>query len=90
MKDSPWYERTSSTMWLDFFDLSPRYQLPVNPDTARMFRANLLYYAPATRLDHNADVPKGYFDSAKDQAKLAARRFKKKMRARKGIGAGQP
>src|SRR5262249_44586457 len=48
-KHSPWYDKTSSALWLSIFDMTRRYEMPVNLDTVRLLRANMLYDSLAVR-----------------------------------------
>jgi ubiquinone biosynthesis protein len=86
-KKSKWYERTSANLWLSIFDLTRRYNIPVNLDTVRVFRANMLYDSLAIRMYNDLRIDKEYVGFAKDTAELASKQVKKalKRRFRKGV-----
>jgi ubiquinone biosynthesis protein len=86
-KHAPWYERTSAALWVGFFDLTRKYQLPVNLDTVRVFRAAMLYDTLALRLHPEINLYKEYTQFAKDSGALVRKHMRRsvKMRLRKGL-----
>jgi ubiquinone biosynthesis protein len=49
-KRAPWYEKTSATVFYRLFAVTQKYRIPVNLDTVRSFRANMLYDTLAVRI----------------------------------------
>lgn len=86
-KHSAWYERTSAALWMSFFDLTRKYELPVNLDTVRVFRAAMLYDSLALRLHPDLNLYKEYSQFAKDSGAQVRRKMKRAlmMRLRKGL-----
>jgi predicted unusual protein kinase regulating ubiquinone biosynthesis (AarF/ABC1/UbiB family) len=54
-KRAPWYEKTSASVFYKLFEVTRRYQIPVNLDTVRVFRANMLYDTLAIRIYRDLD-----------------------------------
>lgn len=81
-KYAPWQDRTSAALWLRVFEVTRKYQMPVNLDTVRFFRANMLYDTLAYRLDKDLDPFDVYDKYAKDLAALARKRVKRKISKR--------
>ncbi|MFZ0546946.1 MAG: AarF/ABC1/UbiB kinase family protein [Candidatus Promineifilaceae bacterium] len=81
-KQSEWWERTSAQLWLGFFRVTSRFQIPMTFDTVRMIRATLLYDTLAARLDHDIDVGRHYRRFMKDAGREARRRLSKGVQTR--------
>ena len=81
-KQSEWWERTSAQLWLGFFRVTSRFQIPMSFDTVRMIRATLLYDTLAARLDNDIDVGKQYRAFMKDAGDDARIRVQKRIRKR--------
>jgi hypothetical protein len=81
-KQSEWWERTSAQLWLGFFRVTSRFQIPMSFDTVRMIRATLLYDTLAARLDNDIDVGKQYRRFMKDAGGEAQTRVQKRVRSR--------
>ncbi|MCA9982076.1 MAG: AarF/ABC1/UbiB kinase family protein, partial [Anaerolineales bacterium] len=81
-KQSAWWERTSAQLWLGFFRVTSRFQIPMSFDTVRMIRATLLYDTLAARLDHEIDIGKQYRRFMKDAGDNAKGRVQKRVRQR--------
>ncbi len=81
-KQSEWWERTSAQLWLGFFRVTSRFQIPMSFDTVRMIRATLLYDTLAARLDNDIDVGKQYRNFMKDAGGEAKKRVHKQLRHR--------
>ena len=50
-KHSPWWKRTTATLWLGFLEVVRDYNIPVTMDSLRIMRSSLLYDTLAARLD---------------------------------------
>ncbi|MDI1433116.1 ABC1 kinase family protein [Polyangium sorediatum] len=49
-KRAEWYEKTTASGWFTMMSTTQKYQLPMNLDTVRAFRANMLYDTLALRV----------------------------------------
>jgi ubiquinone biosynthesis protein len=85
-KNSPWYERTSAALWLKLFEVTRKYELPVNLDTVRMFRANMLYDSLAIRLDNDIRPWEEFDQFTRDSASLVKRRLRRRVTQRLSRG----
>ncbi|KAA3663712.1 MAG: AarF/ABC1/UbiB kinase family protein [Chloroflexi bacterium] len=74
-RHSEWWERTSAQLWLGFFRVTSRFQIPMSFDTVRMIRATLLYDTLAARLDHDIDLGREYRRYVKDAGAEARKRL---------------
>jgi ubiquinone biosynthesis protein len=74
-RHSEWWERTSAQLWLGFFRVTSKFQIPMSFDTVRMIRATLLYDTLAARLDHDIDLGKAYRRYVKDAGAAARKRL---------------
>ncbi|MHC4621170.1 MAG: hypothetical protein ACYTEQ_25770, partial [Planctomycetota bacterium] len=79
-RESNWWEKTSAQLWLGFFRVSNRHQIPLTIGTVRMIRATLLYDTLALRLDHSIDPRKAYARYRKGVGKAAHKRARNKVR----------
>jgi predicted unusual protein kinase regulating ubiquinone biosynthesis (AarF/ABC1/UbiB family) len=59
-KHAEWWERTSVRLWLKFFELIRKHQIPVPRNMLRMIRATLSYDTVAARLDSRINVFKEF------------------------------
>ncbi len=86
-RHSEWWERTSAQLWLGFFRITSRFQIPMSFDTVRMIRATLLYDTLAARLDHDIDLGREYRRYVKDAGAEARKRLIKgtERRLEKGL-----
>ncbi|MCP5094732.1 MAG: AarF/ABC1/UbiB kinase family protein, partial [Chloroflexi bacterium] len=86
-RHSEWWERTSAQLWLGFFRVTSRFQIPMSFDTVRMIRATLLYDTLAARLDHDIDLGREYRRYVKDAGAEARKRLvaETQMRLEKGL-----
>ncbi len=86
-RHSEWWERTSAQLWLGFFRVTSRFQIPMSFDTVRMIRATLLYDTLAARLDHDIDLGREYRRYVKDAGAEARKRLVKgtQRRLEKGL-----
>jgi len=80
---SSWFERTTVVLWVHLLDAIKSYNLPVNPDTLRTFRATLLYDTLALRLNPRLTlaVTRRYLQVAPRRAVKRARKRLKQNRA---------
>jgi len=81
-RHSEWWERTSAQLWLGFFRVTNRFQIPMSFDTVRMIRATLLYDTLAARLDHNIDLGCEYRRYVKDAGAESRKRLEKGVERR--------
>lgn len=76
-KHSPWFERTSASLFVASINVTTKYRLPVPQDFLMFTRASLLYDTMCARLDPHFDFYKEYKrfrDQARRKAKKTARR----------------
>ncbi|MBV8859360.1 MAG: AarF/ABC1/UbiB kinase family protein [Acidobacteria bacterium] len=55
-KHAQWWERSSLRLWLRFYELIRKYQLPIPRNMVRMIRATLLYDTVAARLYSKVNI----------------------------------
>jgi ubiquinone biosynthesis protein len=55
-KRAEWHEKTSAPNWFALFGLARQYDIPVNLDTVRALRANMLYDTLALRICPELDI----------------------------------
>lgn len=86
-KHSEWWERTSAQLWLGFFRVTSKFQIPMGFDTVRMIRATLLYDTLAARLDHDIDLGAEYRKYVEDAGFQARGRLAEgaRLRLEKGL-----
>jgi predicted unusual protein kinase regulating ubiquinone biosynthesis (AarF/ABC1/UbiB family) len=70
-----WWERTSFRLWLAFYQLMEKYQIPIPRKMLRFVRATLLYDTVAARLDRKINVFKEFEKYAHDVARRARRQI---------------
>lgn len=89
MKDpySEWWERASGIMWMQFVAISRKYNIPMNLDTIRLFRATFLYDTLMYRLWEKMDMDDEYRKYSRSAGKRARKRVRKAVerRVRKGL-----
>jgi ubiquinone biosynthesis protein len=76
-KHSPWFERTTASLFIASINVTGKYQLPVPQDYLMFARASLLYDTICARLDPHFDSYKEYKrfrDEARRKARKQARR----------------
>jgi ubiquinone biosynthesis protein len=66
-----WWERSSFRLWLKYFELIRRHQVPVPRNMVRMIRATLLYDTVAARLYGEINVFKEFEKYSRDVARRA-------------------
>jgi predicted unusual protein kinase regulating ubiquinone biosynthesis (AarF/ABC1/UbiB family) len=59
-KHAEWWERSSFRLWLKFFELIRKYEIPIPRKMVRMIRATLLYDTVASRLYPEINVFKEF------------------------------
>lgn len=70
-----WWERTSFRLWLRFFELIRKYQVPIPRNMVRMIRATLLYDTVAARLYPEINVFKEFEKYSEGVARRARRQI---------------
>jgi ubiquinone biosynthesis protein len=70
-----WWERSSFRLWLKFFELIRKHEIPIPRNMVRMVRATLLYDTVAARLYREINVFKEFQKYSDDVAKRARRRI---------------
>ena len=87
---SPWFERTSASLWVYLMEVTQKYMLPINLDTLRMMRATLLYDTLAFRLNPKINLreTEGYLRDS--LTRYARRRLRAHRKQRRGglLGLG--
>lgn len=81
-KNSEWYEKASGMMWMTFVGLARKYNIPMNLDTLRLFRATFLYDTIMYRLWPEMDMDTEYQHYHKRAAQRAERRVKRSLKRR--------
>lgn len=81
-KNSEWWERCTGQMWLKFIGLSRRYNVPMNLETLRLFRATFLYDSIAMRLWESLDMSREYIAYSKERGRRARKRVRQSIRRR--------
>jgi predicted unusual protein kinase regulating ubiquinone biosynthesis (AarF/ABC1/UbiB family) len=81
-KDSEWWEKASGMMWMTFVGIARNYNIPMNLDTLRLFRATFLYDTIMYRLWREMDLDTEYQRYHRQAAKRAKRRVRKSIRRR--------
>jgi predicted unusual protein kinase regulating ubiquinone biosynthesis (AarF/ABC1/UbiB family) len=86
-KHTPWYERTSATMFIESIKILAKHQIPAVPDILMFARATLLYDTLAARLDPSINFYKEHERYALKESKLAKKRARKAIdrRLRSGL-----
>jgi predicted unusual protein kinase regulating ubiquinone biosynthesis (AarF/ABC1/UbiB family) len=77
-----WWERCTGQMWMKFIGITRRYNVPMNVDTLRLFRATFLYDSMAMRLWNDLDMNNEYITYAKERGRRARKRVRKALRRR--------
>lgn len=75
---SPWWDRTTASIWLSLFEVTREYQIVINLDTLRAMRASLLYDTLAVRIWRRAD-DRIFADYERGAMRRKARRFLDKV-----------
>ena len=88
-KDShaEWWEKASGVLWIRFAGLARRYNIPMNLDTMRLFRATFLYDTVMFRLWKDLDLDEEYQRYFNKLGRRAKKRVTKatRKRMRKGL-----
>lgn len=89
-KHSPWFERTTASLFITSINVTSKYQLPVPRDYLMFTRASLLYDTMCARLDPQFDFYKEYKRFRKEAERRAKKRGKRALRERlqKGLTGG--
>lgn len=86
-KHSPWYERTSASMFIATINIMSKFNVPAPQDILMFARATLLYDTMAARLDPKINFYKEHSRFGKAAAKKARKRGRKALirRLRRGL-----
>jgi ubiquinone biosynthesis protein len=76
-RHAEWWERSSVFLWLKYFELIRKHQIPIPRNLVRMIRATLLYDTVAARLDHKINVFREFQKYRLDVAKRVRRDIEK-------------
>jgi hypothetical protein len=89
-KHSPWFERTTASLFITSINVTSKYQLPVPRDYLMFTRASLLYDTMCARLYPQFDFYKEYKRFRKDAERRAKKRGKRALqeRLRNGLTGG--
>jgi len=68
----PWTERTTAQLWLGFFKVANRFDVPLPPQVVRLVRGTLLYDTLAARLNPDIQI-RAQYDQYRIDAGLQAR-----------------
>lgn len=71
---SPWWDRTTASIWLSLLEVTREYNIAINLDTLRAMRASLLYDTLAVRIWKHAD-DKIFAEYERGARRRKARRF---------------
>ncbi len=82
-----WWEKASGVLWIRFAGLARRYNIPMNLDTMRLFRATFLYDTVMFRLWKDLDLDAEYQRYFEKLGRRAKKRVTKavRKRMRKGL-----
>ncbi|HEX8136699.1 MAG TPA: AarF/UbiB family protein [Pyrinomonadaceae bacterium] len=78
-KHAAWWERTSFRLWLRYFELIRKYQIPIPRNMVRMIRATLLYDTVAARLYGKINVFREFEKYSEGVAARARKRILRSM-----------
>jgi ubiquinone biosynthesis protein len=85
-RHAPWYEKTSAALYYRLFEATRQYNLPVNVDTVRSFRASMLYDTLALRVDPTLDLHRENRRFSDELQRDRRRRMLKSLRRRLAEG----
>jgi predicted unusual protein kinase regulating ubiquinone biosynthesis (AarF/ABC1/UbiB family) len=81
--DAEWWEKSAAQGWLRFLEVARKFSIPASADTIKFFRTTFAYDAVIMRLDKNLDVTKEWEIYAKQAAKEARQRVRKRLGERR-------
>ncbi len=89
-KHSPWFERTTASLFIASINVTGKYRLPVPQDYLMFARASLLYDTMCARLDPHFDSYKEYKKFRTEARRKARKRARRAIRERlqKGLTGG--
>jgi hypothetical protein len=89
-KHSPWYERTTASLFIASITVTSKYRLPVPQDYLMFARASLLYDTMCARLDPQFDSYKEYKRFRTEARRKARKRARRAIQERltKGLTGG--
>jgi ubiquinone biosynthesis protein len=82
-KHATWQEKCTGWMWMNIIGLTRKYNIPINLDTLRIFRATFVYDTIIYRLHPQIDPRKEFAKWAKDYHERARRRVRQDLWERK-------
>lgn len=90
-KHTPWYERTSASMFIASINIMAKYNVPAPQDILMFARATLLYDTLAARLDPKINFYREHGRFAKKAARKARKRGRKAVlrRLRTGLDGSE-
>ncbi|XXX76169.1 AarF/UbiB family protein [Sorangium sp. So ce134] len=88
---APWYEKTTASVYMKLFAVTRKFNVPVNLDTVRAFRANMLYDTLALRVFPDLNVIRAHKKFLRDADKNTKREAMNGLRKRlsEGLISGQ-
>lgn len=81
-KHSPWFERTTASLFIASINVTGKYRLPVPQDYLMFARASLLYDTMCARLDPQFDSYKEYKRFRTEARRKARKRARRALRQR--------
>lgn len=85
-KHSPWFERTTASLFIASINVTGKYRLPVPQDYLMFARASLLYDTMCARLDPQFDAYKEYKRFRAEARRKARKRARRALRQRLAKG----
>lgn len=85
-RHSEWWEKASGQVWMKLASISQRYNIPMNLDSLRMFRATFLYDTVMMRLWDQLDYAGEYQRYYQQAGERARRRVRRALRKRLNKG----
>ncbi|MCK6549921.1 AarF/UbiB family protein [Myxococcota bacterium] len=79
---SEWWEKASGVLWIRFAGIARSYNIPINLDTLRLFRATFLYDTVMFRLWKDLDLDEEYQRYFRKAGRRSKKRVQKQWRRR--------
>ena len=79
-RHAEWWERSSAGLWIGILEMARELRIPVNIETARFFRAALLYDTVTTRLHPRINGPREFEKYQREARRRAGRRILRRQR----------
>ena len=83
---SEWWEKASGVLWIRFAGIARRYNIPMNLDTLRLFRATFLYDTVVFRLWKDLDLDEEFQRYFRKHGRRTKKRLRKELRKRLNDG----